>query len=192
MKIRPATVGDAEAILGIYAPYVRNTAVTFEYDVPEIGAFRSRMEDTLKRYPCLVAEENGRIIGYAYAGPFGKRAAYQHSAEMSIYLEEGCRQRGIGRELYMELEKRLVRQNVFNAYAGITVTDRKDDAYVTDGSIRFHERMGYTKIGEYPLCGYKFGRWYSVAWLGKMLGERPEKPGPFIPYPELEKEYEEE
>lgn len=190
MKIRAATVGDAEAILAIYTPYVRNTAITFEYDVPEAGAFRSRMEETLKRYPYLVAEEEGRIVGYAYAGPFGKRAAYQHSAEMSIYLEGNCRQRGIGRQLYLEMEKRLLRQNVFNVYAGVTASDRKDDAFVTDASIRFHERMGYTKVGEYRLCGYKFGQWYSVIWLGKTLGDRPEKPEPFIPFPALE-EYEE-
>jgi phosphinothricin acetyltransferase len=109
---------------------------------------------------------------------------------MSIYLEGNCRQRGIGRQLYLEMEKRLLRQNVFNVYAGVTASDRKDDAFVTDASIRFHERMGYTKVGEYRLCGYKFGQWYSVIWLGKTLGDRPEKPEPFIPFPALE-EYEE-
>ena len=188
MEIRLVTAGDAEAILAIYAPYVRNTAVTFEYDVPEISAFRTRIEETLKRYPYLAAVEDGRIVGYAYAGPFGKRAAYQHSAEMSVYLEEHCRQRGIGRRLYQELEKRLFRQNVFNVYAGVTASDRKDDAYLTDASIRFHERMGYKKIGEYHLCGYKFDQWYSVAWFGKELGNRPEKAAPFIPFSVLEEQ----
>lgn len=186
MKIRLATVDDAEAILAVYAPYIRNTAITFEYEVPEIGAFRSRIADTLKRYPYLVAEEEGRIVGYAYAGPLGKRAAYQHSAEMSIYLDGACRRRGIGRQLYRELEERLLRQNVFAVYAGVTTTDRQNDAYVTDGSIRFHESMGYTWIGEYHLCGYKFGQWYSVAWLQKNLAGRPAAPEPFIPFSETD------
>ena len=188
MEIRLATPGDAEEILAIYAPYVRNSAVTFEYDVPEISAFRTRMEETLERYPYLAAVEEGRIVGYAYAGPLGKRAAYQHSAVMSIYLEEHCRQRGIGRRLYQELEKRLLRQNVFSVYAGVTASDRKDDAFLTDASIRFHERMGYKKIGEYHLCGYKFDQWYSVVWLGKDLGNRPEKAAPFIPFSALQEQ----
>lgn len=188
MEIRLATANDAEEILMIYAPYIRNTAITFEYDVPETDAFRARIEQTLKCYPYLIAANEGKIVGYAYAGPFGKRAAYQHSAEMSIYLDEHCRLRGIGRLLYEELEGRLLRQNVFNVYAGVTATDRKDDAFVTDGSIRFHEKMGYTRIGEYHLCGYKFGQWYNVIWLGKELGNRPEKPAPFIPFSAMKEE----
>ena len=182
MLIRLASVDDAEEILAIYAPYVQDTAVTFEYDVPEIGEFRSRIEATLKNYPYLVAVEEGRIVGYAYAGAFRKRAAYQHSAEMSIYIDPRYRQHGIGRSLYLELEKRLVRQNVFSLYAGVTASDRPDDAYVTDGSICFHKRMGYTKIGEYRLCGYKFGQWYNVAWFEKHPGTIPENPDPFIPF----------
>ena len=181
-----ATVEDAEEILAIYAPYVRNTAITFEYDVPEIGEFRSRIESTLKNYPYLVAVEEGRIVGYAYAGAFRKRAAYQHSAEMSIYMDERCRQKGIGTLLYQELEKRLLEQNVFSIYAGVTTTDRKNDAYVTDASICFHEKTGYTKIGEYHLCGYKFDQWYNVAWFEKTLGARPTKTDPFIPFAELQ------
>ena len=182
MVIRLASVDDAEEILAIYAPYVLDTAITFEYDVPEIGEFRSRIETTLKNYPYLVAVEEGRIVGYAYAGAFRKRAAYQHSAEMSIYIDQRYRQHGIGSSLYLEIEKQLVRQNVFSLYAGVTTSDRPDDAYVTDGSICFHERMGYTKIGEYRLCGYKFGQWYNVAWFEKHLGTIPENPDPFIPF----------
>ena len=88
MKIRIASIGDAEAILAVYAPYVRNTAITFEYDVPEIRNFRSRIEETLKNYPYLVAEEDGKIVGYAYAGVLRERAAYQHIAEMSVYVDQ--------------------------------------------------------------------------------------------------------
>ena len=185
MEIRLASADDAEEILAIYAPYVRKTAVTFEYEVPDPGEFRSRIEETLKNYPYLVAAEAGRILGYAYAGAFRKRIAYQHSAEMSIYLDEHCRQHGIGRLLYRELEKRLPEQNVFSAYAGVTTTERENDAFLTDASVRFHEKMGYAKIGEYHLCGYKFDQWYNVAWFEKTLGNRPEKPVPFIPFSAL-------
>ena len=186
MEIRLATVEDAEEILAIYAPYVRNTAITFEYDVPDIGEFRSRIESTLKNYPYLVAVEGGRIVGYAYAGAFRKRAAYQHSAEMSIYLDEQCKQQGIGKLLYQELEQRLLEQNVFSVYAGVTTSDREDEVFVTDASVRFHEKMGYAKIGEYHLCGYKFDQWYNVAWFEKTLGIRPGKPAPFISFAELQ------
>ena len=185
MEIRLATVTDTEAILAIYAPYVQNTAITFEYDVPSHEEFRSRIEETLKKYPYLIAAEQDKVIGYAYAGSFRKRAAYQHTAEMSIYLDRSYRQRGIGRKLYHELERLLVRQNVFSVYAGVTSSDRIHDAYVTDGSIRFHEKMGYANIGEWHLCGYKFDQWYSVTWFEKVLVNRPEKPGPFIPFSEL-------
>ena len=109
MEIRLAAAADAGAILAVYAPYVQNTAITFEYDVPEPGAFRDRVAKTLKNYPYLVAEDGGRIVGYAYAGPFRLRAAYQHTAEMSIYIDGRYRQRGIGGALYRELEERLIR-----------------------------------------------------------------------------------
>ncbi len=188
MEIRLAGAEDAEELLAIYAPYVKNTAITFEYDVPDVSEFRSRIAETLKRYPYLVAEEEGKNLGYAYAGAFRKRAAYQYSAEMSIYLEEHCRGRGIGRLLYRELEKRLLRQNVRMVYAGVTTSDRKEDAYVTDASIRFHEKMGYAKIGEYHSCGYKFGQWYNVAWFEKALAAAQAGPAPFIPFPALGEE----
>ena len=188
MLIRLALVDDAEEILAIYAPYVQNTAITFEYDVPEIGEFHSRIEATLKNYPYLVAVEEGRIVGYAYAGAFRTRAAYQHSAEMSIYLDEQCRQKGIGTLLYQEMEKRLLAQNVFSVYAGVTTSDREDDAFITDASIRFHEKTGYTKIGEFHQCGYKFDQWYNVAWFEKALGIRPEKPASFIQFSALNTE----
>ena len=184
MEIRLATTADAEAILAIYAPYIRDTAITFEYDVPDPEAFRARIGETLKRYPYLVATQGGRIVGYAYAGPVHPRAAYQHCAEMSVYLDMQYRQQGIGTQLYRELERRLIRQNVFSVYACVTVSDRENDAYVTDESIRFHEKMGYAKVGEYHRCGYKFGQWYNVAWLEKALGIRPENPGEFIPFSE--------
>ena len=186
MEIRPATVHDAEAILAVYAPYIRHSAVTFEYDVPDAEAFRARMEGILAEYPLLVAEEGGRIVGYAYAAPFHGRAAFKHSAEVSIYLDGQHRRQGVGRALYRELESRLLKQHVFVLYACITTADRQDDPYVTDGSFRFHEKEGYRTVGEHRLCGYKFGRWYSVVWMEKVIAERPDNPDPFIPYPALD------
>ena len=153
MTIRIAAAEDAEQILRIYAPYVLDTAVSFEYEVPDTESFRQRIVTTLRNYPYLAAEEEGRIVGYAYAGPFHTRAAYRHAAELSIYLDRDCRGNGIGKRLYSELERILVRQNVFVAYAGIAVTDRENDGNLTDGSVRFHTRMGYREAGLHRLCG---------------------------------------
>ena len=183
MEIRLASAEDAEEILAVYAPYVRETAVTFEYDVPDIGAFRERIAGIRERYPYFAAVEDGRIIGYAYASAYRTRAAYSHSAETSIYLDRQHRRGGIGRRLYLELEKALLRQNVYVLFAGATSTDRENDPYVTDGSLRFHAKLGYTPAGVCCGCGYKFGRWYDVTWMQKVLAPLPDDPGPFIPFP---------
>lgn len=187
MKIRVATAEDAEAIQRIYAPYVEKTAITFECDVPCMDDFQQRIVNTLKEYPYLVAVEQGRVIGYAYANSFHERAAYRHSAEVSIYLDEKRHKEGIGKQLYQELEKWLIKQNVFVLYACITTTERKDDENLTDASVCFHEKMGYTIVGKHNLCGYKFNKWYSVIWMEKIIGERAERPDEFVPFSELYK-----
>ena len=184
MDIRLASLQDAAQIRRIYAPYVTDTAVTFEYEVPKVEEFEERIRNTLHRYPYLVAEEAGRIVGYAYAGAFRPRAAYQHSAEVSIYVDQTEGGKGIGRKLYLELEERLADQNVFVLYACITMTERTEDPYLTDGSIRFHEKMGYTLAGRFHYCGYKFDRWYSMIWMEKSISSRPEQPKAFVPYSE--------
>ena len=186
MKIRTAKPEDAGAILKIYAPYIENTAISFEYEVPSEEEFRSRVEDILKKHPYLVAEEDGEITGYAYASPFKARAAYRHSAEVSIYISLGNHGRGLGPMLYEELEKRLIRQNVYVAYACITETDREDDDHLTDESIRFHTKMGYHLVGKHKECGYKFGRWYNMIWMEKELAAKPEHPKDFIPFEEIQ------
>lgn len=185
MKIRVATVEDAKSIQNIYAPYVEKTAITFEYDVPCIDDFRQRIISTLKEYPYLVAVEQGSIVGYAYASSFHSRAAYRHSAEVSIYLDEKWHKKGIGKLLYQELEKRLTAQNVFVLYACITTTERVDDENLTDASICFHKGMGYTTVGKHNLCGYKFNKWYSVIWMEKLIADRADRPNAFIPFAEL-------
>ena len=188
MQIRNATIQDARAIRDIYRPYVENTAITFEYDAPDEAEFVRRMSTTLKEYPYLVAVSDGQVVGYAYAACFHAREAYRHTVEISIYLSMDCRGRGIGVLLYEELEKRLIRQNVFVMYACITTSPRSEDAYLNDSSIRFHERNGFRLIGSHDRCGYKFDQWYGVIWMEKEIAPRPEKPAPFIPFPETDRE----
>jgi len=170
MNIRSASTADAAHILDIYAYYVVNTAITFEYEVPTLCEFRERVKNTLERYPYIVIEENGKIVGYAYAGPFKERAAYDRSCEVSIYLDRDSRGKGYGRALYEELEKRLASRGTLNLYACIA-SPIEEDEYLTDDSERFHMRLGYERVGEFHLCGYKFGRWYNMVWMEKLIGE---------------------
>lgn len=177
IRIRPATEADAEEILNIYAPYVTDTAITFEYDVPTLEEFTGRIHHTLEKYPYLVAVSDGEIIGYAYAGAFYGRAAYDWSAETTIYIKKDCRHSGVGKLLYQALEDALKAQNIINLYACIGYPE-VDDEYLTKNSEQFHEHLGYRLIGEFRKCGYKFGRWYHMVWMEKMIGEHPEKPEP--------------
>lgn len=185
MNIRIATEDDAPFLVAIYAPYVRETAVTFEYEVPDEDEFRSRIRATLEKYPYFVCELEGKIAGYAYAGAFKERAAYSWSAETSLYVDKSFRRAGIGSALLEKLESTLFRQNVLNANACIAQTDRNDE-YLTDASILFHKKKGYRMAGKFSLCGYKFGRWYNMVWMEKMLGEHKSEQPDFIPFPELE------
>lgn len=175
--IRMAKESDAEALLSIYAPYVLETAITFEYAVPTIEDFRQRIRHTLSRYPYLVAETDSTIVGYAYASPFKSRAAYDWSVETSIYLDMAYRGKGIGDRLLAALEEILKRQNILNVNACI--------AYPNPGSIAFHERHGYRTVGHFTACGYKLGVWYDMIWMEKMLGEHPENPGAVISVQDL-------
>lgn len=186
LSIRPATPDDAEALAGIYRHYVEKTAITFEVDAPAPAEFRARIERTLARYPWLVAEEGGQVRGYAYASAFKGRAAYDRSVEVSAYLHHDERGRGLGRALYAALEDILRRQGVLNANACITWTDAEDDPFLTPASARFHERLGYSPVGVFHDCGFKFGRWYSVIWMEKMLGPHVPDPAPFTPFSDLQ------
>lgn len=170
MHIRSAQAEDAEQILDIYSHYVQNTAITFEYDVPSLTDFASRITGTLERYPYLVVEDDGRIEGYAYAGPLKDRQAYAHACETSIYVRHDARRNGYGRILYDELERRLQEMGVFNLYACIA-SPIEPDEYLTCDSEHFHAHMGYTTVGTFHACGYKFGRWYNVIWMEKIISE---------------------
>ena len=175
IRIRTARSKDAIELLEIYAPYVRETAVTYEYTVPSKEEFASRIRHTMEKYPYLVAEKDGEILGYAYAGAFHPRAAYAWDAEMSIYIKKDRKRSGIGKTLYEALEKLLAEQNILNVYACIACPEEEDE-YLTKDSIRFHERMGYRIVGEFRECAYKFGRWYGMVWMEKRIGKRTADP----------------
>ena len=168
--IREAKPEDAKALLEIYAYYVENTAITFEYDVPSMDVFRDRIIRTLEGYPYLVLEENGSILGYAYAGVFKDRPAYSRCCELSIYLSCGERRRGYGRMLYEALETELKKRGFLNLYACIA-DPIVEDEYLTRNSEQFHRHLGFAKVGEFHRCGYKFGRWYNMIWMEKRIGE---------------------
>ena len=182
--IRIAKEEDIKDILEIYAPFVTDTAITFEYMVPSIEEFTKRTKGIMCEYPYLVAEIDGRIVGYCYASAFHGREAYRHVAETSIYIKDEAHGIGIGRALYEELEKLIVKQNVYTLYACITYTEREDE-YLPKTSPQFHEHMGYKKIGSHENSGYKFDRWYSVAWYEKEIKKRPEHPEKFKRFGEI-------
>lgn len=171
--IRMAAARDAEQLLAIYAPYVEKTAITFEYQVPDIEEFRGRIIHTLERYPYLVAIYNDQIAGYAYASPFKSRTAYDWSVETSVYVDWNFHRHGIGKKLYLALENLLRQQNILNVNACI--------AYPHPESIAFHQALGYHMAAHFTKCGYKLGKWYDMVWMEKHLGEHPEIPNPVIP-----------
>ena len=185
VMIRTATTNDAEAILAIYAPYVETTAITFEYEIPGIEEFRERIRNVLKKYPYLVAEADGEIVGYAYAGPFKGRAAYDWAVETTIYVDRTRKRMGIGRKLYDKLEEALRKQGILNMEACIGYPETEDE-YLTKDSVRFHEKLGYRMVGEFYKCGYKFSRWYNMVWMEKMIGEHQEKQPQIHTYSEIE------
>ena len=178
LTIKPVTPADAPALLSIYRYYVTETAISFECEPPTEEAFAARIEKTLAAsYPYVKAVlEDGHIAGYAYAGPFVGREAYRYSAAMTVYLDPAYRRRGIGRRLYEEIEARLKERGVRNLYACIGHPDSEDE-YLTCASERFHAKLGYKECGRFRKCGFKFGRWYDMIWMEKIIGphdgERP-------------------
>lgn len=185
--IRIATIDDASEILAIYAPYIKKTAITFEYEVPDLEAFKERMRKTLQKYPYIVAEKNGEILGYAYTGAFVGRAACDWAVEVTLYLKENKRKMGIGRKLYQALENISKAQNILNLNACIAYPEA-EDAYLTKNSVQFHAHLGYELVGEFHKCGYKFGTWYNLVWMEKMIGVHNTVPSPVIRFPDLSPE----
>ena len=159
--IRPATEQDIPAMLAIYAPYVENTTVTFEYDVPCQREFTRRFYTITAQFPWLVWEEEGTVLGYAYGSAPFERAAFRWCAEPSIYLAPQAQGRGIGRKLYTVLEAILEKQGYQVLYALITEENTP--------SVRFHEKFGYKTRALLPDCGFKQGRWLGLLWMEKRL-----------------------
>lgn len=187
-SIRIATTADAQALLDIYAPYVRETAITFEWEVPTVEKFAHRIENTLVNYPYLVAERDEAPVGYAYTGRFGIRKSYDWCAETSIYIARDERQHGIGRNLYTAIEDISRRQHITRLMAILAAAEDEDDPHLTLDSPAFHERMGYRQVGRMYGLGHKFGRWYGDFYYEKEIGEsRADQPA-FIPFSQLPQE----
>ena len=187
-NIRVATVQDTQELLNIYEYYVLNTAISFEYEVPTVEEFKTRIENTLLKYPYLVAESNSEnkneIIGYAYASAFKSRPAYDWAVETSIYVKYGLTKSGVGKRLYQELERYLKMQNITNMNACIAVPEVEDE-YCTRNSLDFHEHIGFNMVGEFHKCGYKFNRWYNMVWLEKIIREHTTNQKDIVPFRKL-------
>lgn len=175
ITVRAAVPDDAPKLLAVYRPYVEKTAITFEWTVPSVEDFRERIRHTLEHFPYLIMLEEEKIIGYCYASPLNPREAYEHCAELSIYLAMDERGRGHGQALYQLLENILAAQGIYNACACIGYAPEEDE-YLTNGSEHFHAHLGYRLVGRFEKCGYKFGRWYDMIWMEKHLQAHPEKP----------------
>ena len=171
MPVRPATIADAEACAAIYAPYVTGTAISFEAEPPSPEAMGRRIAAALDRHDWLVLEDDGRVVGYAYGGPYKEREAYRWACEVSVYVEQGRRRKGAGRELYEALLRRLAARGYTMAIAGMTLPN--------DASVGLHRALGFEPVGTYRRIGYKDGRWHDVAWAQRPLatpGDPPTEP----------------
>lgn len=167
MQIRDATPDDAAACAAVYAPYVTDTAISFELEPPSAGEMAERMA---KAHDWLVAtDDDGHVFGYAYAGTFHARAAYRWAAEVSVYLEMGRRRTGAGRALYEHLLQRLTDRGYLTAIAGMTEPN--------PASAGLHRALGFTPVGTYRNIGFKDGAWHDVTWMQRDLAPHPPAPG---------------
>ena len=182
VRIRTARKEDAADLERIYAYYVNQTAITFEYQAPDAQEMERRRKTILARYPYLVAEKDGKVVGYAYAHEFYGREAYAWSVESTIYIDKDARRLGIGRILYEALEQTLKAMGILNINTCIAIAKDPEDPYLTNGSFSFYQGSGYDKIAHFHHSGYKFGRWYDVIWMEKMIGDHGDNPAPIIPF----------
>lgn len=178
MRVREATVGDAAGVLAVYAPYIRDTAITFETAVPSVAEFAARMGAVIGDYPYLVMEEAGAIAGFAYAHRLGERAAYVWNAELSVYLAPACTGRGWGSALMKAVIELLALQGVRNVYSLVTVPN--------EPSRRAHGKLGFEVMGVQRRAGFKQGAWHDVAWLHRALGPFAGEPAPRVPLGEVD------
>lgn len=162
-KIRTARPDDGPALAAIYRPYVLDTAISFEDVPPTPTEMSQRITATLTTSPFLVFEEEGGVVGYAYAGPHRARPAYRWSVDVAVYAAQGAHGRGLGRALYTEMLDRLARQGFHAAFAGIALPN--------DKSVGLHEALGFRHLGTYREVGFKFGKWHDVGWWRRSLSD---------------------
>ena len=157
IKLRLAKLEDAQEILNIYIPYIIKSNITFEYEVPSLDDFETRMKIVMEKYPYIVAICEEKIVGYAYAHEHMKRAAYQWNVETSIYVNEDLKHQGIGSLLYSKLIEILKIQNVQNVYGCVTLPN--------ENSEKMHYAFGFQLVGKFHNTGYKFAQWHDVGWF---------------------------
>lgn len=174
IRIRPATPDDAKAVLSIYAPHVTHGVASFEEDVPSANEMRGRIEARIGRYPWLVAEDEGNMLGYAYGGQFHARAAYRWTVETTVYVAGTAQRRGVGGLLYDALLDRLRRQGFVQAVAKISLPN--------DASVKLHERAGFRRAGVYRQVGWKLGRWVDVGLWQAELTDPSGPPDELLPF----------
>jgi phosphinothricin acetyltransferase len=168
--VRMASTDDAREIQAIYAPYVRDTVISFETEPPSVEEMARRIDATLAMLPWLVHLQDGRIAGYAYASRHKERNAYQWSVDVSAYVHRDFHRRGIGGSLYRSLLALVRQQGFFNAYGGITLPNA--------ASVALHESVGFRPLCVYRGVGFKAGRWHDVGWWELRLATLPPNPAP--------------
>ena len=178
IRIREAEARDAAMIAAVYAPYVRDTVISFETEPPTAEDMSRRLAAIGARYPWLVAEQGGQVLGYAYAGEHRSRAAYRWDVDVAVYLAAAAHRRGIGLRLYGALFEVLRRLGHINAYAGIALPNA--------ASVSLHQALGFAPVGVYCKVGYKHGAWHDVGWWALALQPPPSTPAEPIPYPMLD------
>ena len=166
--MRDATGSDAAACAAIYAPYVTDTAVSFESEPPEPAEMADRIAAAARTHAWLVLEVDGRVAGYAYGGPHNARASYRWTCEVSVYVEPGRRRTGAGRALYRALLDRLAGRGYRTALAGMTLPN--------EASAGLHRALGFEPVGTYRRVGWKQGRWWDVAWVQLSIGAPVDPP----------------
>jgi phosphinothricin acetyltransferase len=177
LTIRKAVVEDGATLAAIYAPYVSQTVISFETVPPTAEEFSARIANCLPAYPWLIAEMSGQTVGYAYAGPHSGRAAYNWSADISVYLAADHHRQGIGRSLYDALIALLRHQGYHALFAGITLPN--------EASVAIHSAIGMRKVGIYREVGFKFGQWHDVMWMGMTISPPARPTAPPTPFSAL-------
>jgi phosphinothricin acetyltransferase len=172
MLIRAVSPADVEQMLDIYAPFITENAVSFEIRVPSVDEFTLRVANYTRTHPWLIAEMNGRVIGYAYASPYRERQAYQWSAECSVYVHESHRKSGVATALYTALFNICGSMGFRNLYAIITLPNER--------SVSFHQKLGFEKVGVFKDVGFKMGRWHDVLWMHYKTGEPDTSRAPLL------------